>query len=133
MKYLTGLFLSIFFSVLALTGGAVHAQFDPLDQTCQNAVNSSDAQPICEASTDPGDPITGDNGLVEDAANILAFAAAVIAVIVVTVAGITMMTSDGDAGKVAASRNAIIYTVIGLLVIIVARSIVVFVMVKVAT
>jgi type IV secretory pathway VirB2 component (pilin) len=68
-----------------------------------------------------------------DVANILAFAAAVIAVIIVMVAGITMMTSDGDAGKIASSRNAIIYTVVGLIIIIAARSIVVFVMLKVAT
>lgn len=110
--------------------------FDPLNEACDKAVRASDATAICEASepqpTGPN-PITGDGGVIEDVANILAMVAAVIAVIVVIIAGITMMTANGDAGKITNSRNAIIYTVVGLLVIIIARTIVVFVFAKVTS
>jgi hypothetical protein len=135
MKFLSRLLITIFVALVPIFGlsNLVGAQFDPLQETCSNAVNVDDAQSICDDSENPGDPVNDDNGIVVKLANLLALAAAVLAVVVVIVAGITMMTSDGDAGKVTSSRNAIIYTVIGLIVIVTARTIVVFVMLRSAT
>jgi hypothetical protein len=100
-----------------------YAEFNPVDPACQNAngVNSE----LCNPS--PDDPITRDEGILVTVANVLSIVAGIIAVIVLIVAGITMMTSGGDAGKVAKSRSAIIYTAIGLVVVIASRTIVVFV------
>ncbi len=144
MKYLLGLIIMVTFALSSLAGltNLAHAQFDPLKEVCAKPISDQeatdpakeiDAKPICDASTDPGDPVSGDDGIISKAANMLAVAAAIIAVIVIIVAGITMMTSNGDAGKITNSRNAIIYTVVGLLVIIIARTIVVFVLAKVAS
>lgn len=133
MRYLSGLLITIVVALVPIFGlnSLVSAEtFDPLQNTCSNAVNADDAQAICDNSKTPGDPVNDDNGIIVKLANLLAFAAAIIAVVVVIVAGITMMTSDGDAGKVASSRNAIIYTVIGLIVIVTARTIVVFIMLR---
>jgi type IV secretory pathway VirB2 component (pilin) len=112
---------------LVLSGAG--AQFDPLEQSCEGIDASDDANAICEASgSGTGtDPITSDNGIIADIANILTFVAAIIAVFIIVIAGITMMTSGGDSGKVTSSRNAIIYTVIGLVIIVLARTIVIFV------
>lgn len=46
--------------------------------------------------------------------------AGVVAVIVIILAGMTYITSSGDAGKVAKAKNAIIYGAIGLLIVIMA-------------
>jgi hypothetical protein len=141
MKFLSCLLITIIAALVPIFGltSLVGAEtFDPLSNTCTAAENNSDtqldAQKICDNSKTPGDPVNDkDNGIVVKLANLLALAAAILAVVVVIVAGITMMTSDGDAGKVASSRNAIIYTVIGLIVIVTARTIVVFVMLRSAT
>ena len=108
-----------------LSSGA-SAQFDPLEPTCDATSDTQEAQAICDASSNPEDPFD-DGNIVADIANILAFAGGIIAVFIIVIAGITMMTSGGDAGKVTNSRNAIIYAAIGLVVIVLARTIVVFI------
>lgn len=50
-----------------------------------------------------------------------------VAVLIIVVAGFRMITSQGDPGTVATSRNAIIYSLIGLVVIMFAFAIVNFV------
>lgn len=57
------------------------------------------------------------NGDLNNIVNIVYGIAAVIAVIVIIIAGILYATSNGDAGQVARSKNAIIYAVIGLIVV----------------
>jgi hypothetical protein len=120
------LLLGIFLTPLAVTA-SVGAQFDPLETSCDAKVGNGGANQICKESEEGSDKVTGDSGIITRVANILSIVAAIIAVIVIMIAGITMMTSQGDAGKVASSRNTIIYTAIGLVVIVLARTIVVFV------
>jgi type IV secretory pathway VirB2 component (pilin) len=69
-----------------------------------------------QASEGPINPLNPNDGIIVQIANILSFVAAIIAVFIIIIAGITMMTSGGDSGKVKNSRNAIIYTVVGLIV-----------------
>jgi hypothetical protein len=126
-KLLLGIILLLTFLAPVGTSSLVGAQFDPLKPACETKTGSGGADEICKASETPVDPITGEGGIITKVANILAIVAGVIAVIVIIIAGITMMTSGGDAGKVASSRNAIIYTAIGLVVIVLARTIVVFI------
>ena len=52
----------------------------------------------------------------------------IIAVIVIIVGGVFYMTSQGDPGKVARAKNAILYAVIGLLVVLLSFAIVNFVL-----
>jgi Type IV secretion system pilin len=49
--------------------------------------------------------------------NVAYFVAGIIAVIVIIIAGFTMTTNGGDPGAVAKAKNAILYAVIGLIVI----------------
>lgn len=59
--------------------------------------------------------------------NVLLVLAGIAAVIVIIVAGIQMATSQGDPGKVAKAKNAILYAIIGLVVAVGAFMIVNFV------
>ena len=107
----------------------VGAQLDPLQKTCEGISEDDDASSICVASSAPDDP-NADGGIVVKTANLLAVVAGIIAVFIMIVAGITMMTSGGDPGKVSKSRNTIIYVAIGLILILLARTIVVFVITR---
>ncbi|HMT56096.1 MAG TPA: hypothetical protein PKD20_04435, partial [Candidatus Saccharibacteria bacterium] len=63
----------------------------------------------------------------QNVANLLSAAVGVAAVIVIIVAGVNMTMSQGDSGKVKASRDAIIYAAVGLVVVALSRTIVYFV------
>lgn len=112
---------------MLLVGGVVNAQFDSLDKSCDQGSASDSA--ICEEAQGQGEenPLTGTEGVIMQVANVLAIAAGVIAVVIIIIAGITMMLSGGDPQKVSTSRNAIIYSTIGVVVVVLARSIVIFI------
>ena len=88
----------------------------------------SSASSVCQTSSN--DPITGPNGVIRKVANIVALAAGVVAVIMIIVAGMQYVTSGGDPGKTKTAKNTIIYTVIGLVVIVLTDSILGFVLSK---
>ncbi len=77
---------------------------------------------VCQ--TDEGNPVTGQQGVILRATRILAIIAGVAAVIVIVVAGISYITSNGDANTVAQAKNAIIFAVVGLVVITVSQGII---------
>jgi hypothetical protein len=113
--------LILLFGFLAIV--PAYAQFDPIDRACENASSS----PICQEVSSSQDPLTGPDGIVLTVANIIALVSGAIAVIILIIAGLQMITSQGDSGKVKSARDAIIFTSIGLIVIVLARSIVVFI------
>lgn len=59
--------------------------------------------------------------IISKVANVLAYLAGAIAVIMVMYGGFLFMTSDGNSDKVSRGRNTILYAAIGLIVIISAR------------
>ena len=61
---------------------------------------------------------------------VVAFVAGILAVMWIIFMGIKMQTSSGDPQKVTAARNGIIYAAVGLVVVIVARSVVAFIISK---
>ena len=90
-----------------------------------DACAGADASSVCKKGTD--DPITGTGGILLNVANILAWFGGAIAVIMIIYAGFVYVTSAGDDGKVKNAKNIILYSVVGLVVIVVARMIVLFV------
>ena len=124
-RLLSGLVLLAYFvTFLSIVAPATtNAAYDPTAQGCSSAnVNS----PACTSSG--ADPISGSNGIINTVATIAAWAGGVIAVIIIIISGFRFINSGGDSGKVASARNGIIYSAIGLLVIIIARVIVSFVL-----
>lgn len=105
-------------------GGIAAAQFNPLDKACTGAAAGSAA---CRDKSNNPDSITGPNGVIVRVTNIVATIAGVAAVLVMIVYGIVMIVSYGESGKVTQARNAIIAAAVGLVVIVLARTIIVFV------
>lgn len=74
--------------------------------------------------TNATDPVTGTKGVITRVSNVIAFAAAVIAVILIIFSGFRLVKSGGDSSKVAQARETIIYAIVGLIVIALSRAIV---------
>jgi hypothetical protein len=70
--------------------------------------------------TKTGIPAIGPDTLLNGLLSTVYWAGGVAAVIVIIVAGILYATSNGDAAKVQRAKNAILYAVIGLVVIVMA-------------
>ena len=82
---------------------------------------------IIDGGDVPGIPrLTGDQVLT-NVLNVFYFLIGVIAVITIIIAGIRYASSGGDAGKVTSAKNQILYSVIGVIVVMVAFTITNFV------
>lgn len=97
-------------------------------QSNANAVNPiADA---CKHNPDAAICKTNQKSLSQSVGDIIKFVVSllgIIAVIVIIIAGMTYVTSAGDAGKVVLAKRMIIYAVIGLIVAIASGAIVAFV------
>lgn len=89
---------------------------------CSGAAAKS---PVCSAPT--SDPLTGTNGVIVKATNIIALAAGVAAVIIMILAGFAYITSSGDSSKTARARDTIIFAAVGIAVVALSRAIVMFI------
>ena len=72
-------------------------------------------------------PSTDADVVIANALNIVYFIGGVVAVIVIIVAGIMMATSAGNPANVAKARNMLLFSVIGLVIILIAFTITQFV------
>jgi hypothetical protein len=98
--------------------------FDSVD--CKGATATS---AIC-ATKNPKS-VTGSNGAIVTIANFMALIAGIAAVIILLIASIKYITADGDVKEIESAKNTIIYTVIGILVILFAKILVTYVVSKV--
>lgn len=121
-------FTALLCSVCLLGSGVALAASNPSYSgvQCNGPAASS---PVCHAPT--SDPLTGNNGIIVKATNLIALIAGIAAVIMIIVAGIKFITSQGDSGSVGEARKTIIYASVGLVVIVLARTIITYVVSKV--
>ncbi len=91
------------------------------DQLCKSSAAAAQSPACKKTSTNPVSEI------IVKAARLLSVIAGVAAVILIIIAGIKFSTSSGDATKAASARNTIIYAVIGLVIVAIAQSIVIFI------
>jgi hypothetical protein len=82
----------------------------------------------CTAGNGATDPISGPNGLLKKVTLIISAIAGLAAVIIIIVSGFQFITAGGDAQKVASARSTLIGAIIGLVIILAARSILIFVL-----
>ena len=75
-----------------------------------------------------GVPQINADDLVKNIVNFVYYIAGIVAVMVIVVAGIMYATSLGDAGRIARAKNMILYSIIGIVVLIAAFAITNFVM-----
>ena len=71
-----------------------------------------------------GKSIDGDSGLIKTVVNILLWAVGILSVIMIIFSGFRYITSAGDASKTKSAQSTLIYSVVGLIVAIMAWAIV---------
>ncbi len=97
------------------------AAWNPFGSSCSGAAANS---AVCStAAPSSKSPI---RDIIVTATNIVAVVAGVAAIIVILVSGFRFITSSGNSSNVEGARNTLMYAVIGLVVIVAARTIVVY-------
>lgn len=71
-----------------------------------------------------GKSIDGKDGLIKTVVNILLWAVGILSVIMIIFSGFRYITSSGDASKTKSAQNTLIYSVVGLIIAIMAWAIV---------
>ena len=114
-----------FILLLALVLGVVAVPTAPVrainvfeGKACTSATEDSK---VCKGSSETIEP------LVSTIVNVLLFAIGIASVIMIIVGGLRYATSNGDSARITAAKNTILYSVIGLVVALLAFVIVNFV------
>lgn len=76
---------------------------------------------------DGSDPVTGPAGLLVDIAWVVSYVAGAAAIILILVGAIRYMTSGGDPGSVKKAKDSVLYALIGVVVVVIARTLIFFV------
>jgi hypothetical protein len=92
-----------------------------------SAANSA----FCNETTNKTNNITGAGGVIVKAVNIISIVAGIAAVIVIVIAGLRYVLSAGDSNATAGAKSMIIYALVGLVVIVLAQGIILFVTSKI--
>ena len=92
-------------------------------------------QAVCESIGSGSDCVeTDDQGgtkvdsVIKSVVRILGIVAGIVAVIMIIVSGIKYITSGGDSSKIAGAKNALVYAIVGLIVVALSQVIVRFVL-----
>lgn len=100
--------------------------------TCAKAAQAGGSLPTyCIESANRKDPLTGKDGVLTKVTNVVAFISGLVAVFIIIIAGGRMVLSRGDSAKIVTARQSIIYAIVGLIVILVARTVIIFVLTKI--
>ena len=108
-----GLLLGVSSTMVPVSAGAINV----FDGACKGNNNAE----VCKAKSDSINP------LIQTVINILLFAVGTIAVVMIIIGGIRYVTSDGDSSRITSAKNTILYSVIGLIIALLAFAIVNFV------
>ncbi len=94
---------------------------NPNSDTCKSSVVTPDANGVA------ANPLTGTNGMLYKISMIIATVTGIAAIFIIIISGVRFMTSGGDPQKVAAAKSTLIGAIIGLVIIISAQTIILFV------
>lgn len=120
-RLLTALFAtSLLF--IALFSSPVSA-YKPFDEACSNATDAGNSS-VCSSKDNTSNPVTGSNGVILKVVNIVSIVTGIAAVFAIIFAGIQFVLSSGDSAKVGSAKDTILYAVIGLVVVLLARTII---------
>jgi hypothetical protein len=113
----------IFASTIGATQSAHAFNLFPKDTVCSGEAAKS---PTCKQAKNPDNPVTGPKNVIKTAATIIALITGIAAVIMIILSGLTMITSGGNADSVATARRRLIAAIIGLIIVVLAWTIVTF-------
>jgi hypothetical protein len=122
--------LSVLFLSASMAVAPAYA-FDPFSSAC--TANTGDSAVCVDKGNgqNGNNPIYGSGGLIYKITEVVAFIAGVAAIIVILVGSIKYVTSGGDANAASSAKNTILGAFIGLIIIIVAASLITFVVSKI--
>lgn len=125
MKKTIGRLILIVAALLVL--GVTPAQaYDPYNGVeCSGKAAKS---AVCHAQT--SNPLAGPDSTIAHITTIVATIAGGIAIIILLVGSIRYITSGGDAGNVKKAKDTILYALIGIAVIVLARTLIIYVLLK---
>lgn len=117
MKMLQKIFAAVSLAVLLFVGGVTFS--------AQPAFAATTKQEVCEA-IGSGSNCTDNNGgnlskIITTIVNILSLLVGVTAVIMIVWSGFKYITSGGDSGKVTSAKNALVYALVGLVIVALAQ------------
>jgi type IV secretion system pilin len=118
-----------FFLLLSLVFTGCHpvktSAFDLFGDVCSGQGSSSTA---CQEKLNRGgeNRLSGPNGIIKTAANIMALVTGIAAVIVIIIGGLSFVTAGGNAEQAATARRRVLFALVGLVVVALAWSIVTF-------
>jgi len=100
-----------------------------------NGPNASQAanSAFCKDKNPGHNPLSGNQGIIIKVTRILAIVAGMAAVIIMIVGGIKYITAGGDSNAITAARNTILNALIGLIIIVLAQSIIVYIVKKIVS
>jgi len=123
LYYLLLLAVGISFPMFS-TAPSVFAESAPGFDICDGiGAKTSSCKDVKAQEADGSNPVTKNLKIV---LNILAFIAGAAAVIILIVNGLRLILSNGDSNGVSSARSGLIYVVIGIVIVVLAQSIVVF-------
>ena len=127
------LFVSVLIAIVfSLSAPALAV--DLLNPVCNTTSTAANSKPeLCKDNNahSANDPIFGSHGILALIVNVLSFIGGFFAVIFITIAALRLILSTGDSTTVTESRQAIIYSLVGLVIIAAAQLIVRFVIERV--
>ncbi len=88
--------------------------------------NGPSGSAACKDNTGT-DPIGGTDGALADITNIVAIIAGIAAIIMIIISGLRFITAGGDSAGVTTARKTLVGALIGLAVIVLARSLIIYV------
>ncbi|HSH17939.1 MAG TPA: pilin [Candidatus Saccharimonadales bacterium] len=121
-----------FLVVLGILSGLLFGAFAPATVAAYNPFQNAGCDragqsAVCQTRGSTEDPVAGPNGVLIRATNIVAYAAGTAAVIFLVFGGIKYMTSTGTPAEVQKAKDTVMYALIGIVAIVLARSIIGFV------
>lgn len=122
-RLLTFLVITTSFSFMFANLAVVRA-VSITEEACKNAPDSA----FCKDEATKDNPLFGPTGIITRITQFANVVAGVIAVFVVTIGGLKYVMSSGDPQKLTSARNTILYGAIGIVVVVIAQSIVLFIL-----
>lgn len=122
MKFFRRLFVTITCSMFMLSGTS-SAAFNPLGGV--NCSGSAASSSVCQSKPET---ISGSNGILGKAVNVVAIIAGVAAVVMLLMASIMFITANGDTNQVANARRTAATVLIGVAIIATGRIIILYVL-----
>lgn len=98
---------------------------------CSSVYGSSNTSYCTQTSNGGANRLYGPNGILVKAANLLSIVAGIASVIIIIIAGIQFALSSGDSQRVSKARTAVIYALVGIIIILAAQSIIKLVLDKI--